>query len=244
MVVIVMLTIPSTGRGRDTSPRNGSRDRTPTSHGRSSAPVKTSGPAAAPPTASYSAYKTAEDRATYIKQQAEQRMAERLAKLGLKPPTKTGETTQQRIERETREREERVRQSEAEDAKREQERQQRLADEQTTPPVSSKSSSKKPPPPPTRKSRADSAALRADAKRQADENALRAKAEQEGKEQAIRNQQQAQEAETKRMEYVSRPDYITHTANHQTGAKPKARRTSLLRREKRRKHVSEPWKNR
>ena len=150
--------------------------------------------------ASYSSYQTGEDRATYIKQQAEQRMAERLAKLGLKPPGKTGETTQQRLERETREREDRVRQSEAEDAKREQERQQRLVDEQAPTQVSAKGANKKPPPPPSRKSRADSATQRSDAKRQADEEALRARAEQEGKEQAIRDQQQEQEAETQRIE--------------------------------------------
>ena len=177
-----------------------SRDLTPTRHDRSSTPADKTRPAAAAPTASYSSYKTAEDRAAYIKQQAEQRMAERLAKLGLKPPAKTSETTQQRLDRETREREDRVRQSEAEDANREQERQQRLADEQTPVPTSSKVGSKKPPPPPSRKSRADSATQRADAKRKADEEALRARAEQEGKEQAIRDQQQAQEAETKRIE--------------------------------------------
>ena len=198
-----MLKLISTGRDRDTFRRDGSRDRTPTGHDRSSASVESSRPAATQSTASYSSYKTAEDRAAYIKQQAEQRMAERLAKLGLKPPTKMIETTQQRVEREAREREERVKQSEAEDAKRERERQQRLADEQAAPPVSSKSTSKKPPPPPTRKSRADSAALRAEAKRQAEDEALRAKAEQEGKEKAIREQQQAQEAEAKRIECVN-----------------------------------------
>ena len=127
-------------------------------------------------------------------------MAERLAKLGLKPPTKSGETTQQRLEREAREREDRVRQSEAENARREQERQQRLDDEQTPIPTSSKAGGKKPPPPPSRKSRADSATQRADAKRQAVEEALNTDAEQEGKEHAIRDQQQAQEAETRRIE--------------------------------------------
>jgi len=161
--------------------------------------LETSRPTATQSTGSYSSYKTAEDRAAFIKQQAEQRMAERLAALGLKPPSKTGESTQQRQEREAREREDRVRQAEAEDVKRDEERQRRLADEQPSPP-SSKATSKKPPPPPSRKSRADSATQRADAQRKVDEEALNARAEQEGKEQAIRNQQQAQEAETRKME--------------------------------------------
>ena len=195
----MLLTDYRHGRDQDTLHQDRSRDLTPMRHDRPSISSETSRPAAAPATAS-SSYMTPEHRAHDIKQKAEQRMAERLAKLGLKPPTKTGETTQQRLERENREREDRVRRSEAEDAKREQERQQRLADEQPAPAVGSKSASKKPPPPPTRKSRADSAAQQAEAKRQADEEALRAKAEQEGKEQAIRNQQQAQEAETRRME--------------------------------------------
>ncbi|TKA56099.1 hypothetical protein B0A55_13198, partial [Friedmanniomyces simplex] len=39
---------------------------------------------------SYSSYRTAEERAAFIKQQAEQRMAERLAALGLKAPSRTG----------------------------------------------------------------------------------------------------------------------------------------------------------
>ena len=192
----IILISCSRGRGQDTSRRDEDRDLTPTRNEHAAASTEP----ARPSTASYQSYKTAEDRATYIKQQAEQRMAERLAKLGLKPPSKAGETTQQRLERESREREDRVRQSEAEDAKREQERQQRLADEQTAPPAPTKSTSKKPPPPPTRKSRADSAAQQAEAKRQAEEEALRLKAEHEGKERAIREQQQAQEAETKRIE--------------------------------------------
>ncbi|KAL8713532.1 MAG: hypothetical protein Q9220_002394 [cf. Caloplaca sp. 1 TL-2023] len=153
----------------------------------------------------YSSYKTAEDRAAFIKQQAEQRMAERLAALGLKPPTKSGETTQQRQERETRERQDRVRQAEAEDARREQERQHRLAEEQPTPPSDSKSSTpKKPPPPPIRKGRADSGAQRAEGTKRSDEDAMNARAEQEGKEQAIRDQQQAQEAATHQMENEAR----------------------------------------
>lgn len=138
---------------------------------------------------SYSSYKKAEERASFIKQQAEQRMAERLAALGLKPPVKP----------EAKERQDRVRQAEEEDAKRENERQRRLADESPSAPDISKTN-KKPPPPPTRKNRADSAAQRAESKRKTDEEATLARAEQEGKEQAIKEQQQAQASETRQME--------------------------------------------
>ncbi|KAL8928267.1 MAG: hypothetical protein Q9208_001977 [Pyrenodesmia sp. 3 TL-2023] len=195
------------GRGRNdrrASPiRDTSRDITPTRRDPAPAPAAASGGtshSASGAGSTYSSYKTAEDRAAFIKQQAEQRMAERLAALGLKPPTKSGETAQQRQEREARERQDRVRQAEAEDAKREEERQQRLAEEQPTPPVDPRSTAKKPPPPPLRKSRADSGAQRTEAKRKADEDSKRAQAEQEGKEQAIRDQQHAQEAETQAME--------------------------------------------
>jgi hypothetical protein len=99
---------------------------------------------------SYASYKTPEERAAFIRQQAEQRMAERLAALGIKAPSKPGETTQQRLEREKKEREDKVRQAEEEDAKREQERQARIADEQGVPPPAVETA-KKPPPPPTRK---------------------------------------------------------------------------------------------
>ncbi|KAI4136846.1 MAG: hypothetical protein L6R39_007587, partial [Caloplaca ligustica] len=195
------------GRGRDdrrASPiRDTSRDITPTRHDPAPASRQTSRSASGTGT-TYSSYKTGEDRAAFIKQQAEQRMAERLAALGLKPPSKSGESTRERQEREARERQDRVRQAEVEDAKREEERQQRLAEEQPTPPVDSKSTAKKPPPPPVRKGRADSGAQRAEAKKKSDEDAIRARAEQEGKEQAIRDQQQAQEAETQAMENEAR----------------------------------------
>ncbi|KAK4985439.1 actin organization and endocytosis protein [Elasticomyces elasticus] len=107
---------------------------------------------------SNSTYKTAEDRAAFIKQQAEARMAERLAALGLKAPVKSGETAGQRAEREREERESRLRQAEEEDTRREVERQQRLADEQIAPPSASaaKPTGKKPLPPPSRKGRAES----------------------------------------------------------------------------------------
>lgn len=122
----------------------------------------------------YSSFKTGEDRASYIKQQAEQRMAERLAALGLKPPTILGESSQQRHEREVRERQERrerALQAEADDDKREQERQLRLAAERPTPPPGGSTIAKKPPPPPSRKGRSDSSGQRAEAKRKADEAA-------------------------------------------------------------------------
>ncbi|KAK4155920.1 hypothetical protein C8A00DRAFT_41558 [Chaetomidium leptoderma] len=98
---------------------------------------RTASPAAAPAQGgSYSSYKTPEERAAFIKQQAEQRMAERLAALGIKAPTKPGETAAQRIE------------PEEEDARREAERQG------LPPPVAAqavKAEPKKPPPPPSRK---------------------------------------------------------------------------------------------
>ena len=89
-------------------------------------------------------------------------MAERLAALGLRGPSKAPETAQQRQEREAKDKEERLRHAEAEDSKREQERQRRLADEQIVPPSISKSSGKKPAPPPSRTGRSDSAAKQLD----------------------------------------------------------------------------------
>ena len=54
----------------------------------------------------------------------EARMAERLAALGLKAPSKGGESASQRAERERKERDDRVRLAEEEDARRETERQE------------------------------------------------------------------------------------------------------------------------
>ncbi|KAG4440084.1 actin organization and endocytosis protein [Cadophora sp. M221] len=111
-------------------------------------------PAAAPapaPGGSYASYKTPEDRAAYIKQQAEQRMAERLAALGIKAPSKPGETSAQRMEREKGERAAKLRKAEEEDAKREAERQARINEEQGIPPPAPAPVAKKPPPPPSRK---------------------------------------------------------------------------------------------
>ncbi|KAL5624817.1 hypothetical protein BROUX41_004877 [Berkeleyomyces rouxiae] len=115
------------------------------------APTKTSSPA---PSAggSYSSYETPEQRAAFIKQQAEQRMAERLAALGIKAPSKPGESAAQRMERERSEREAKLRQAEEEDSRRESQRQARLAEEQGVPtpaePQEPKQEPKKAPPPP------------------------------------------------------------------------------------------------
>lgn len=107
---------------------------------------------------SYSSYKTPEERAAFIKQQAEQRMAERLAALGIKAPAKAGETAAQRMERERSERAAKLRQAEEEDARRESERQARLAEEQGAPHPAApapKAEAKPPPPPPSRKATSD-----------------------------------------------------------------------------------------
>ncbi|KAI9714443.1 MAG: actin organization and endocytosis protein [Bogoriella megaspora] len=188
-------------KSRDVSSPIGSASRA-SSFARTDSPAPTSDTSSRPAASttqttgsSYSSYKTAEERAAFIKQQAEQRMAERLAALGLKTPGKTGETPQQRQERESKDREDRLRQAEEEDARRENERQRRLADEQITPPSATKSSAKKPPPPPSRKGKADVAQHE---QRQAEAEVKRA--EQQIAEQAIKEQQQAVEQETRNME--------------------------------------------
>ena len=129
-------------------------------------------------------------------------MAERLAALGLKPPTKTGETAKQKQEREETERDERMRQAEAEDAKRDRERNRRLASEQNSPPREVPTNPKKPPPPPSRKQRATSIGQKPEVQRSDNEEILRSKPEQQGKEQTIKVQQNIEEAEIKGLEYV------------------------------------------
>ena len=116
-------------------------------------------------------------------------MAERLAALGLKAPSKSTESAQQRQDR--------LRQAEEDDSKREDERQRRIADEQPGVPEISKAAKKLPPAPPVRKNRADSAAQR-EAKRK--EEAQKEQAEKEGMEKAIKDQQQAQANETRAIE--------------------------------------------
>lgn len=181
------------------SPRDSSRDLTPTRDNRYPEKRDSPKPTTESSGGSYSSYKTAEDRAAFIKQQAEQRMAERLAALGLKPPVKSGESSQQRQQRETKEREDRLRQAEEEDTRRENERQRRLADERPSAPEVSRSAKKPPPTPPVRKNRADSAAQRAESRRK-EENAAKARAEHEGMEKVIKDQQQAQVSETRALE--------------------------------------------
>ncbi|KAM3069189.1 actin organization and endocytosis protein [Clarireedia jacksonii] len=132
------------------------------------APVSRAASSTPTPGGTYSQYKTPEDRAAYIKQQAEQRMAERLAALGIRAPTKSGETTQQRLEREKNERAAKLKQAEEEDARREAERQARIAEEQGIPPPASetKEVNKKPPPPPSRKAaRSDASERKAEEER-------------------------------------------------------------------------------
>ena len=143
---------------------------------------------------SYSSYQTAEDRAAFIKKQAEARMAERLAALGLRAPSKPGETAQQKQEREKREREEKVRKAEEEDSRREQERQQRLVDEGLVPPPAA--NAKKGPPPPSPRQRGGSIKQQEAHQEKAEES----RAEKNIVEQALRDQQQAQAAETRDLE--------------------------------------------
>ncbi|GAP89203.1 putative actin cytoskeleton-regulatory complex protein PAN1 [Rosellinia necatrix] len=126
----------------------------------------------APSGASYSTFKTPEERAAFIKQQAEQRMAERLSALGIKAPSKPGETATQRMERERAERATKLRQAEEEDARREAERQARIAEEQGVPPPVAQPETKKPPPPPARK-----VAKNEDASKKAQEEEAARKAE-------------------------------------------------------------------
>lgn len=159
---------------RDAPRSEPSRYESPAASSRSETP--TAKPAAAAPAAggTYSQYKTPEDRAAYIKQQAEQRMAERLAALGIKAPSKAGESSQQRLEREKNERAAKLRQAEEEDAKRESERQARINEEQGIPPPAPapapapaapqpRSATKKPAPPPSRnKAKSDASERRAE----------------------------------------------------------------------------------
>lgn len=226
ILVMVELTPRRTNRGRPNESKSTlpdrSRDITPTRH--NSATVSTNTPAQpAGVNSSYSSYKTAEERAAFVKQQAEQRLAERLAALGLKAPTKSGETTQQRQEREARERDERLRQAQAEDAKRDEERQRRLAEEQPSPPRIAKPSSKKPPPPPARKVRGDSVGQQAEMKRKSEEVAQKQKEKQEAAERSIKEKQQAQEAEIKQLEYVFRGCNLKCLANCLEGMRHYAR---------------------
>ena len=200
-------------RVRSEDTRRTRDDKTPKPTARAEAP-RVASPAAADSGAkspaaadksSTSAYQTAEERAAFIKRQAEQRMAERLAALGLKPPTKGGESAQQKQDREAKEREERLRKAEAEDAQREQERHRKLAEEKPSPHALSKPSGKKPPPPPARKSRGDSLSKKRESVGKTEAQMIEERAVLEGKENAIKAEQEAQHARTQELEYVSSP---------------------------------------
>lgn len=117
-------------------------------------------------------------------------MAERLAALGLRAPSKPAESIQQRQDREKQEREAKLRRAEEEDAKREQERQQRINDEFGVP-----QGSKKPAPPAPRK-RGGSIEKHepVQAPIEVDHGSNT------NTEQGLRDQQQAQKAETKQLE--------------------------------------------
>ena len=161
----------------------------------------------------YSSYKTAEERAAYIKQQAEQRMAERLAALGLKPPTQMAESNNQTLEREERDREQRLRQAQAEDAQRDRERSRRLQNEQTTTSTERILNNKKPPPPPSRKHKAGTIDERPDAQYAADPELLPLKIEQESKERIIEEQRNVQEAGAEELQCVDPPNRVLSTKN-------------------------------
>ncbi|KAL0930893.1 uncharacterized protein CTRU02_213628 [Colletotrichum truncatum] len=152
------------------SPAPAARHESPAPPSRTATPSSAGG-------GSYSSYKTPEERAAFIKQQAEQRMAERLAALGIKAPSKPGETAAQRMERERAERAAKLRQAEEEDERREAERQARLAEE-TGAPAPASASSKKPPPPPSRKGAKGDTTDR-DASRKAEEEHAAKQAEEE-----------------------------------------------------------------
>jgi hypothetical protein len=146
---------------------------------------------------SYASYKTAEERAAFIKQQAEQRMAERLAALGIRAPGKGGETAAQRAERESKEREDRRKQAEAEDARREEERRARLEGESIAPPApaSAAASKAKPPPPAPRNKASDNQPVQNNNPWQADTK--------RAEEIALKEQGAAIAEETKQLEYVA-----------------------------------------
>jgi hypothetical protein len=149
---------------RHQSSSRGEEAREPASSSRYESPARSAEPtprSSSTAPGGSSAHRTPEERAAFIKQQAEARMAERLAALGLRPPVKGGESVQQRQDREKKEMEEKRRKAEEEDAKREEERQRRLQDESIAPPVAAKAVGKKPPPPPaSRKQKSDQEMLR------------------------------------------------------------------------------------
>ncbi|KAF8543591.1 hypothetical protein BDD12DRAFT_801942 [Trichophaea hybrida] len=162
-------------------------------------------PAAAPASGLYSSFNSAEERAAYIKQQAEQKMAERLAALGIKHPmtVNLGETPQQRAEREQREREERIRKADEEEAQRERLRQARLQGDMPAPPptASPKKGPKAPPPPPSRKNEfQDRAKAEAERKRAEEAELQREQEAKAAERQALEEQASNEEEELAREE--------------------------------------------
>lgn len=149
-----------------------------------SSPPRAATTAPTPASSSYSSFNSAEERAAYIKQQAEQKMAERLAALGIKHPmtVNLGETPQQRAEREQREREERIRKADEEEAQRERLRQARLQGDMPAPPPTAppKKGPKAPPPPPSRKNEFQDK-VKAEAERRKAEEEAELQREQEAK---------------------------------------------------------------
>ncbi|KAI0156664.1 hypothetical protein GGR52DRAFT_195459 [Hypoxylon sp. FL1284] len=170
----------------------------PSNVSRTATPPTTRSPA--PGGGSYSSYKTPEERAAFIKQQAEQRMAERLAALGIKAPSKPGETAAQRMERERGERAAKLRQAEEEDARREAERQARIAEEQGVPPPAAKAESKKPPPPPSRKGGKNEDASRRAEDEEASRKAQEEESAKKAEEERLAREHEEQQRATQQME--------------------------------------------
>lgn len=221
---------------------DGSRTSTPVT--RTDSPASSRAPTASTPQtsgSSYSSYKTAEERAAFIKQQAEQRMAERLAALGLKAPSRSGggETAAQRAERERKEREDRLKQAEAEDARREQERQTRLQGESVAPPSPSAGKAK-PPPPAPRKNRSES--LQSEQSRDGSAGGANGGS---GQAQALRQEQVALAGETKELEYVAHLSITVEIrADSITGTKRPAKNASCRSSAKKLKLTSERSRSR
>ncbi|KAI2778719.1 hypothetical protein F4815DRAFT_476399 [Daldinia loculata] len=186
----------------------------PSSATRTATPPTSRSPA--PAGGSYSSYKTPEERAAFIKQQAEQRMAERLAALGIKTASKPGETAAQKLEREKAERAAKRRQAEEEDARREQERQARIAEEQgVAPPAPApapapalKAEIKKPPPPPSRKGgkHEDTSAAKRTEEEEGAKKAEEQRLAKEHEEQQRATQQMEDEARQQEQELASERD--------------------------------------
>ena len=129
-------------------------------------------------------------------------MAERLTALGLKPPTQVAESNHQTLEREERDREQRLRHAEAEDAKRDRERSRRLQNEQNATSTERLLNNKRPPPPPSRKHKPGTIIEGPDAQHAADPDILPLNIEQENRERMVEEQRKAQEEEVEELQSV------------------------------------------